>query len=303
MYVADSFPIADIVRLISHEATPLSHQRLTGGVSADVVLLEFESEVGQKERAVFRALGDSAWKGLSLDSSRMQFELQEALFKGGLPVPRPLRLDTSCEIWPVPYVLMEFIAGSKEIDANDLTPALSVMAQALHQIHSFDTKEAGGCLPAQEWDDPVRGALSYVPDTQVYRELRSALRAWHVDAVDEVLLHGDYWPGNLLWLDGRLNAILDWEDAAIGSPESDIAGCRCELMILFGQGAADRFTACYTELAGRALRDLPVWDVYASFAALATMAQWGLPAEVEAHRRRRTEQFAERAVGAVLAAQ
>ena len=26
-----------------------------------------------------------------------------------------------------------------------------------------------------------------------------------------VLLHGDFWPGNILWRDGRLVAVIDWE--------------------------------------------------------------------------------------------
>jgi aminoglycoside phosphotransferase (APT) family kinase protein len=38
-----------------------------------------------------------------------------------------------------------------------------------------------------------------------------------------VLLHGDFWPGNALWRDGALVAILDWEDAAIGDPLADVA--------------------------------------------------------------------------------
>ena len=37
------------------------------------------------------------------------------------------------------------------------------------------------------------------------------------------LLHGDYWPGNILWKDGRLAAVIDWEDACLGDPLVDLA--------------------------------------------------------------------------------
>jgi aminoglycoside phosphotransferase (APT) family kinase protein len=35
------------------------------------------------------------------------------------------------------------------------------------------------------------------------------------------LLHGDYWPDNTLWRDGRLVCVIDWEDAALGDPLAD----------------------------------------------------------------------------------
>jgi aminoglycoside phosphotransferase (APT) family kinase protein len=33
-----------------------------------------------------------------------------------------------------------------------------------------------------------------------------------------VLLHGDYWPGNILWRDGTIEAVVDWEEAQFGDP-------------------------------------------------------------------------------------
>ena len=57
--------------------------------------------------------------------------------------------------------------------------------------------------------------------------------------------------------------------------------------------AADELTAQYVA-AARVPVDverLALWDVYVSAAALATMAQWGLPPDVEARRRERTTAF------------
>jgi len=45
--------------------------------------------------------------------------------------------------------------------------------------------------------------------------IRNALLAsWPPAQVsDPVVLHGDYWPGNVLWRDGRLVGVIDWEEA------------------------------------------------------------------------------------------
>jgi aminoglycoside phosphotransferase (APT) family kinase protein len=68
------------------------------------------------------------------------------------------------------------------------------------------------------------------------------LAAYRTGECTPALLHGDFWPGNLLWLDGRRSGVLDWEDAALGAPVSDVACCRAELNAMFDQAASDRFT-------------------------------------------------------------
>ena len=55
------------------------------------------------------------------------------------------------------------------------------------------------------------------------------------------LLHGDYWPGNVLWEDGRLAAIIDWEDASVGDPLVDVSNARLEILWVFGP-SVEEFT-------------------------------------------------------------
>jgi aminoglycoside phosphotransferase (APT) family kinase protein len=79
-----------------------------------------------------------------------------------------------------------------------------------------------------------------------------------------VLLHGHLWPGNVLWQDGRLVAVLDWEDAAIGDPLADVANARLELLWARGAEAKDEFTRWYRSLVpGVDVTDLPHWDRWA----------------------------------------
>ncbi len=92
-----------------------------------------------------------------------------------------------------------------------------------------------------------------------------------------VVLHGDYWPGNALWRDGRLVAIVDWEDAMFGDPLADLSVARQELWWFFGPVAAREFTARYHALRPAAdLTALPLWDLRAALRPAGKLASWGL---------------------------
>jgi aminoglycoside phosphotransferase (APT) family kinase protein len=79
------------------------------------------------------------------------------------------------------------------------------------------------------------------------------------------LLHGDFWPGNTLWKHGRLLAIIDWEDAALGDPLADVANARLEVLWAFGLEAMNGFTGCYkTLMPALDFGDLPYWDLGAA---------------------------------------
>jgi aminoglycoside phosphotransferase (APT) family kinase protein len=52
------------------------------------------------------------------------------------------------------------------------------------------------------------------------------------------VLHGDYWPGNVLWRDGRLVGVIGWEEAAFGDPLADLANILATgVRVMFLSGA------------------------------------------------------------------
>ena len=104
----------------------------------------------------------------------------------------------------------------------------------------------------------------------------------------------------MLWAGAQLAAVIDWEDAAIGAAVSDVACCRAELNVLFGESATRSFTDYYVAASAESLHDLALWDVYVGSAALATLHDWGLQPEAEARRRARTSAFVARAAELLL---
>jgi aminoglycoside phosphotransferase (APT) family kinase protein len=117
----------------------------------------------------------------------------------------------------------------------------------------------------------VLGALQYIPSDPSYSNLHDAVARWMTKSVASTLLHRDFWPGNILWRDQKIAAVIDWEDGAIGSALSDLAECRSEIMAIYGGSSMEGFTTHYRAGTTCDLTDLPLWEVYAGYAALATM--------------------------------
>ena len=102
-------------------------------------------------------------------------------------------------------------------------------------------------------------------------------------AGERVLIHRDYHPGNVLWVDGAVTGVVDWASAALGAPEADIGHCRWNLARALSLDAADRFLA----LTGVEDYD-PYWDVVATLG--------GYDARAMEEKTAREEEFLARAV-------
>jgi Ser/Thr protein kinase RdoA (MazF antagonist) len=195
---------------------------------------------------------------------------------------------------------MGFVPGTVEIPTRHLDDAVETMASAMATLHELGT-EGLPVLPLRI--DPLPELYDYLSVDEAGDRLRGLLERTGPTAFtgEPVLLHGDFWPGNLLWQDGELLAILDWEDAAIGDPAADLAGCRLELTWKFGAGAAARFTESYRRLLPVDGWRLALWEIYVASAALHFMAGWGLPPEREAAMRSEAKAFVQKAEHRILA--
>jgi len=211
--------------------------RLAGGVSADVYRLDVVLANGGTASLVLRVHGASH----SGHSAEIEYLLLQALYRRGVPVPEPLLVDASGYLLADPFLVMSFVDGTSSVPVAREGRYIDVMAAVLAQIHALPT--AGlPALPTRS--DPLPEVLDYLPDGAEWEELRAHLRSLTDTAYGEApkLLHGDFWPENLLWKNGSVEAILDWEDSALGDPLSDVACCRLELRYKLGPAAMQRFT-------------------------------------------------------------
>jgi aminoglycoside phosphotransferase (APT) family kinase protein len=90
--------------------------------------------------------------------------------------------------------------------------------------------------------------------------------------------------------------VVDWEDAAVGDPMSDLASARLEL---YGDAAMEDFTEHCVAVSKADIDSLPFWEVYVSAAGADSMANWGLDREIESEMRAKAEDFRRRAGDAI----
>lgn len=253
-----------IVSRVAPQARLRRFWQLHGGVSAYITALEIELPDGVKRKWVVRRHGEVDF-ALNPNIAVQEYHLLQGLSATGVAAPRPVFLDTSGEIFPHPYLVVEFLAGEPDFNPPDLDRYLEQFTTQLVRIHRVDHARLGlDFLPrlAVEFPADTAGATDRVPNPPQ-------------------LLHGDYWPGNVLWLEGQLAGVIDWEDACLGDPLADIANTRLELLWTFGAPAMQAFTRRYLALTGISLGQLAVWDLWAARRSGPKVAGWGLDDQKE----------------------
>ena len=197
------------------------------------------------------------------ETAAQEARLLQLLAARGLPVPAPRRLEGST-------LVLDHVE-------SDSPPAglAQPLARALTRIHA-----AG--IPLEH--------VSFLPDQGKRAEALLGRRP--PVANEPALLHGDFWPGNCLWRNGEVAAIVDWEDAATGDPVADVANCRLELLWAAGGDALEEFTEPYPRMLPRVdLAGLAYWDLFAARRLGPAIGSWGLAPDTVSTMRERLDDF------------
>lgn len=256
----------DRVRSLDPTARLVSVNPLKGGVSSDARKLVFETDRGT-EAVVERRPRDMPGKPPAAERAALEAALLARLPGLGVPAPRLRRFD------PPDTLVLDFLEGGTEPPPGAPGGLIGPMAEALAALHRLGPEHG---LPAMRtFTDPL-------PDLKAWRPELFGPGAVQAPACPPFagsprLLHGDFWMGNLLWREGRLAGLLDWEDACLGDPMAELAAARCDLHSRFGVHAADDLAKAYAALAPVDRARLAWWDLYMPTAQLTFMDGWGLP--------------------------
>ena len=169
-----------------------------------------------------------------------QAPLLRALRGADLPVPGvPWAEPDEDTPFKLPYIVMECLPGrtlfvwdphpSYVRTPEVIGPLWRQAVEALPHFHRFDwrTRLAG-------WQAPEPLAEQVTRWRRIYQQAPEPRWIAQAEAVEALLLahlpegspvglyHGDYQPGNILYADGRLTGIIDWEISGIGDVLLDI---------------------------------------------------------------------------------
>lgn len=298
--VERAFPGA---RVLASAAAP-------GGISGNARFVSVESADGSRLEVVIKRPGSRFGR---VDHMRVEreFRLLAAARSAGIPAARPIYID---EEWSA--LVMERLPGAPAFRPRGPRAAAEALAESLAALHLAFTGEAGRHALAAAISvgltevsrDPSQLAESGTDPDESLGEtrIRAVLAAaWPPEPNPVTLLHGDFWPGNVLWQDERITGVVDWEDARLGDPLEDVAITRLDVWWQFGEDAMEAFTARYFSLVPWPRRALPVWDLVAALRPCGQLQDWAhglddVPSEephiTEGHMRAVHAEFVQRAI-------
>lgn len=202
-------------------------------------------------------------------TAAQEYRILQLVHTAGVAAPEPLFLDETGDWLGAPSLVMTLLDGVPDYDPVDRVAVARQTAVQLAKLHQMDVSALDlSFLPRGET------AVSYLiqnpqqpPDRRWYeQQVQATLQAcWPFSRRNaDTLLHGDFWPGNLLWRDGQLVGIVDWEDAAIGSPLLDFAIAQLDTLMIYGEAAFNAFTAQYQAANQLDFTNLPLWQLAAA---------------------------------------
>ncbi len=164
------------------------------------------------------------------------------------PVPVPLGRGEPGRGYPYPWLVYRWLPGvslDRTAVASTLVADVASFVLALQQIPTeggpAPGRRGGPMAPRDREVEWALGNLEGLVDTARAREVwRAALQA-EASARNEVWVHGDLLPGNILVAEDRLAGVIDWSATGVGDPA-------CDAMFAWSLGVQDR--ALYRRLLG-----------------------------------------------------
>ena len=154
-----------------------------------------------------------------------QGRIMAALHDAGLPAPAVPFIVSDSVVDGRPFILMERIRGERiekvhDFPTNSVEVLKRMQALPVEQTGIGDEEAITLQVEMMRWAMLMQRAPEEL--TRRAGQLGGLLAAQVPPERRPTLVHGDYHPGNMLFADGKVVALLDWEIAEIGQPLLDL---------------------------------------------------------------------------------
>lgn len=271
---------------IAPGSRPGSVRRLCGGLGSGMHRVQLYLPGGDRRAIVLRRYA-SPHLLAQPDACLREWQTLELVAAAGVAAPRPLWRDPEGAFFGVPALAMSAEPGRPLLAPSDVSRWASQLGATLARLHAapldnddvsflrWDHADEGTArrLAQPDHAPEVAGRLAAHP--RAHALWATLQRCWPAYRPGQpVLLHGDYWTGNTLWLRGRLMSLVDWDHALLGDPCLDLCSCRLDLTQLYGLDAADLFLHAYSAAGGQPVLQLPLWDALVAWQSLPHWDRW-----------------------------
>jgi len=268
-----------IAKAIDPNASVISTRKPGGGISCRMDVLEFSIDGEKTEQAVVRQYYENEKPQEDRPSRRESIALR-ALDEQGVSAPKLIFGEETEVLLDRPSIVTSYLDGVPNPAPADATDWARQLARAIARVHMIDIagdlESFPGSMTASvgRWmdaDNPPERFAKNELGPAVWKAMR---QMWPtVDVSSKQLIHTDLWPGNTVWKDEPLLAIVDWEWPDIGEPSSDIAYFLSDAAYV-GLDIEKTFLNAYEAASGKQVKDLLFWKMAAAARAMPDPGPW-----------------------------
>jgi aminoglycoside phosphotransferase (APT) family kinase protein len=197
----------------------------------------------------------------------------------GVPAPRVLAADLDGIEAGETAMLFSVLPGRSRIPIEATRERLLALGAAVATLRDV------ALSPSRELPERDRSLSDYdfatdrpeTPSAALLRDAEAVVAAKPTPAYKAVLVHGDMWQGNTMFVGDEVVGFIDWDCAGAGPHGIDLACIRCDAAIMFGGPAAGVVLEGWEQRARMPAGDVAYWDVVAGLSTPTDMGYWTRP--------------------------
>ena len=184
-------------------------------------------------------------------SRKVEHDLIEALrVHTSLPVSRSYGYEMDASVFGECAMVIQRMHGSGQTsnlfnggdDADQVDDVVRHLCEMMAELHSADVDRLnvdgqmsdprGVGIDTSSWDAYMDSTFEYYissyptfaydPSAQIVLDAALTLRRHKPRPLRLSLVHGDFNPANFLYEDGKVTALIDWENSRVGDPREDL---------------------------------------------------------------------------------
>ena len=188
--------------------------------------------------------------------------------RAGLSAPRLISADLSGEEAGAVATLESVVLGETAWPTPTSVERLRAAGAALVPVHAVamaPTKDLR-FRPRPIAVDDFAGdrRTGRMPTTRLLEAADELILAHGMPESGTVFVHGDVWPGNIIWTGAAAPVLIDWKTAGVGAPGVDLGELRKQVAIIFGPDAPAVVLDGWERAARTSAEDIAYWDAVAA---------------------------------------
>lgn len=251
-------------RAFGEDATVVSAVGLHEGASP--WLLKVVTPDATTEAVLRTAFDPPRWPGDAMSSFKLArgAAALRVAEQHGLAAPRLIACDVDGREAGHPASLETVLPGNSGCDEPPTAAGWRDAGAAVARLHRVTLQPQEHILLDPFLRSAFRDGLFRRVATErsapLLRLANEAVRRYERPRRDAVLLHGDLWLGNVMWIGDTCTGLIDWKEAKIGDPGIELANLRYVAALHLGPEGALLAQQGWEDEIGREATDVAYWD-------------------------------------------